>query len=285
MPPQCQQTQLPAAVRDACLNSESKVSPPRLTAHLENKSHASQVHFRVFYRSHHPAQPCRAAYAGEGITTLGPSRPSWTWSSVLSRAALLEQGSAQDRRSSPGRARQSTGPEEQPWKSKAEQATHRTGGAALEEQGRAQDWRSSQAGAGTVPVRQPPARTQPLLEQQTKLQRACAQQSSAHAIAAQVAAAGKTTKPPPTTTKRQTTIAISNDRVMHFDGSACGGTGGRCSRSPREVKFTPAPSRLIPTGEVQVHGEGKTGARCASPSGKLGTSVSPLQVLGCFQED
>lgn len=45
---------------------------------------------------------------------------------------------------------------------------------------------------------------------------------------------------------------------MHFDGSACGGwVGGlatqRCSRSAEEVKFTPAPSHLIPTGEVQVH--------------------------------
>lgn len=28
---------------------------PRLTAPLENKSRANQVHFRLFYRSHHPA--------------------------------------------------------------------------------------------------------------------------------------------------------------------------------------------------------------------------------------
>lgn len=68
--------------------------------------------------------------------------------------------------------------------------------AALEERsraGRAQGWRSSQAGAGAVPVRQPPARTQPLPEQQTKLQRACAQQPSPNAIAAQVVAAGRKT--------------------------------------------------------------------------------------------
>lgn len=33
---------------------------PRLTAPLENKSRAKQVHFRLFYRSHPPARPCRA---------------------------------------------------------------------------------------------------------------------------------------------------------------------------------------------------------------------------------
>lgn len=55
-------------------------------------------------------------------------------------------------------------------------------------------WRSSQAGAGTVPVRQPPARTQPLPEQQTKLQRACAQPPFSNAIAAQVALRGQKKK-------------------------------------------------------------------------------------------
>lgn len=34
---------------------------------------------------------------------------------------------------------------------------------------------------------------------------------------------------------------------------ASGWATRRCSISPGEVKFTPAPSRLIPTGEVQVH--------------------------------
>lgn len=124
---------------------------PRLTARLENKSRASRVHFRLFYRSHHPAQPCRAE-------------------PVLGRASLLQGQAGPAGHGTPSSP-------EQPWKSKAEQAQHRTG-------------------ASTIPARQPPARTQPLPEQQTKLQRACAQQPSARAIAAQVAAAGKTTKPP-----------------------------------------------------------------------------------------
>lgn len=143
----------------------------RLPAPLQNKSRASRVHFRLFYRSHHPAPPCRAS---------------------LLRADAGPAG-------------------HDPWL---------LSGAALEEQSRAEDWRSSQAGAGTVPVRQPPARTQPLPQQQTKLQRVCAQQlRSCHRCTG--SGCGKNNQT--TATNRRVMIAINNNRVMHLDGAACGG--------------------------------------------------------------
>ena len=101
--PACPVPADPAAVRDAPRRSQGRAGPPRLTARLENKSRASRVHFRLFYGSHHPARPCRAEPA------LGRASPLW------GKAGPAGHGP----RSSP----------EQPWKSKAERARHKAGGA------------------------------------------------------------------------------------------------------------------------------------------------------------
>lgn len=75
---------------------------PRLTAPLENKSRAKQVHFRLFYRSHHPAWPCRVEPAlgraslprdEAGPAGHGPgSSPGQPWKSRAEQAELLGRG-------------------------------------------------------------------------------------------------------------------------------------------------------------------------------------------------
>lgn len=86
------------------LEEREQSRPARLAAPLEYKSRTSRVHFRLFYRSHQTARPCRAEPA-------------------LGRASLLwgEAGP-------PGHGQWSS--PERRWKSKAEQAQHRTGGAS-----------------------------------------------------------------------------------------------------------------------------------------------------------